>query len=94
MPSDPSLPVHHDLLRPLANIIRRVHHEENTWRVRSGSQSVDGGEPNFPKTVGAMLNLSMVTTLPAGLVMRRDHASSSPRQSLYLGEQDAFASLG
>jgi hypothetical protein len=41
-----------------------------------------------------MLDLAKVTALPAGLMMIYDHAASSPRQSLYLGEQDTFASLG
>ena len=71
-----SSPVSADLLRTLANVIRRIQQEENTGRVRSGSQRVHGGAPTFPETVGPMLDLSMMTTFPAGLMVIDDQAAS------------------
>jgi hypothetical protein len=73
------LPAFPDLLRPLPNISRSIQRKEDPWRVRSGTQCIHRGEATFPEPVSPMLDLTVMTTLPAGLMVVDDQASMAVR---------------
>ena len=80
VPRDQTLPVLGDLPRPLPNIGRCIQQEQHTGRIRFGSESIDHRKPTSAQTAGPMLDLSVVSTCMAGVMVIDDQATSWPCQ--------------
>jgi hypothetical protein len=93
-PCDQSLPFGSDLFRPLADISRSFEQKENMGRDRPRPESINGSKSAPPKTVGPMLYLREVATLPGGVMVIDDQTASGSRELAQFGEQDAFAGFG
>jgi len=65
MPRSQSPPPILGLLSLLSDIRRGVEQKEHSGRIGFGSESIGPAETDLTKTVGPMLNFSVVTTRPA-----------------------------
>ena len=80
MPGNPRLPVCGDLLRSLPNVSGSIEQEEDPWRIWSGSERIDSSKSAYSQPVSPMLDLGLMTTLSAGMMVVDDQAASGPRQ--------------
>jgi hypothetical protein len=69
MPRNQPPPAVLNLRSPLPNIARCIEQKEHTRRVGFGSQCIDGGKAARSQTVGPMVDLTVVATLSARLMV-------------------------
>jgi hypothetical protein len=75
MPRNQPLPAILDLNSPLPNISRSIEQKEHTRRVRFGPECIDGRKAARTQTIGPMVDLTVMATLSAGLMVIDDHSA-------------------